>query len=283
MKPHVCVFLYVSVIPVAYCADGVAILKDVAEKTTVATSVGTISDGMSDILSGVAEQNNDATIARARDAYVATFKCRIVGVDGDIQFNTVGVVPSVGDEFLNSKSEYLSLSQKLKVAKKELGMKPGIESQEIIADVSGLYKNVASGKTAVFFEQSDNSNDKIMRGMESVHAGIAASVGANVQKILSEGNGTPGKQSAQNIIGKAENDSLTKQYPISENQSVNNMTKEVNTDDMTEQCPAKYCKGGTEYTDDETCEAWKLCGCQDGPSSADVCATDRGQELCECE
>lgn len=289
VKFRVGIFLYVASVADAFCADGAAILKNVMDKAPSAATVGLMADGVTDIFSGMAERAADTSAQRVRDADIAIFRCRISGVGGDIKYNDTGVVPRLTDGFLADKSEYLSLAKKLKSDKEALGLPPGIESYEIIDDTSGLYDYSASVGIVSVFNTPDDADEKIARGLESVRAGVTAALAANVGQALSGGAPAAKNQSGNNV-SKETNPNAGN--PLSNNavtttikpiQSTNNITKEKQSNDVTEQCPAKYCKGGSEYTDDETCEAWKLCGCQEGVSPDDVCATERGQELCECE
>lgn len=286
MKLRVGILLYVVSMADVFGADDTTILKDFIEKAPGAASIGLFADGGTDILSGLAEYDSDATAQRARDADIAIFKCRIAGVDGEIGYNDAGVVPGPSDDFISYKLEYLSLAQKLKSDKEALGAAPGIESYEISADTMGLYDYSPPAAFVHVFDVADDADEKIDRGMKSVRAGIGAALIANTGQVLSNGKGAT-KNPPLNNVGKSDkpgsSQALATNAGASTIQSRNNATKEVRSNDVTEQCPAKYCKGGSEYTDDETCEAWKLCGCQEGTSPDDVCATERGQELCECE
>lgn len=287
MKLRFYVFLYFNSISAAYCADGATILKNFIETAPSAASIGLFAEGGADILSGVAERNADASAQRVRDAEVVTFKCRISGVAGETNYNDTGAVPGLSEDFIADKIEYLSLAQSLKSDKDALGMPPGIESYEIIADTTGLYDYSSPVEFVHVFDGANDADEKIARGLDFVQAGIEAAVVANIGQVLSNSKGATKDQPVNNVSMVDKSGSspvlVNNTGASSTVQSINNAAKEVRSDDVTEQCPAKYCKGGSEYTDDETCEAWKLCGCQEGSSPDDVCATERGQELCECK
>lgn len=154
----------VNITIVAYC--------DVIDTPSVALSVGAISDGMHDVISGTAEQNADAAFERAMNANVATFKCRVGAQNGEVAFNRTETVPNVPDEFLSLRAKYIKLAQKVKETKNALGMPPRIESQEIINDKSNLYNYSPFGGIKHVFDDIGNPNEKIARGLESVQVGI---------------------------------------------------------------------------------------------------------------
>ena len=111
----------------------------------------------------MAEQNADKEAEEQMAAYIATMHCKYG--DTNIEYGQEEVVLPGVEEMIGLKQEYLSLVTSLKEAKESLGIRPGVESDEIIeAATSGLYDDVALGKTggaytSVFKALTDEDSD----------------------------------------------------------------------------------------------------------------------------
>ena len=113
--------------------------------TMAATGLG----GM-ELAMGLAEQKADEAAAEDMAAYLATFRCSyapgksVKGGPDPIE------LPGGNDEtFLNLRNEYMTLASSLKERKESLGMKPGLESEEILdKSQMGLYDDENVGVTS---------------------------------------------------------------------------------------------------------------------------------------
>ncbi len=113
--------------------------------TTAATGIG----GM-ELARGLAEQSADKDAAADMAAYIATFRCNY----GDGKQFTAGpdeieLPGGNNQEMMNLRAQYLALAADLKERKTALGMKPGIESEEIGDKTqTGLYDDESIGITS---------------------------------------------------------------------------------------------------------------------------------------
>ena len=112
--------------------------------STAATGIG----GM-ELLQGMAEQSADKDAAADMAAYIETMRCTY-GEGKQVKAGTEEIeLPGANDEqLMNLRAEYISLAADLKERKEALGMKPGIESEEILdRATSGLYDDESIGIT----------------------------------------------------------------------------------------------------------------------------------------
>ena len=110
--------------------------------TTAATGIG----GMQ-LMQGLAEQSSDKAAEEDMTAYIETMRCTY-GEDKQVKAGTEEIeLPGANDEqLMNLRAEYLALAADLKERKEALGMKPGIESEEILDRASsGLYDEETIG------------------------------------------------------------------------------------------------------------------------------------------
>ena len=104
--------------------------------TVAATGIGAM-----ELMQGMAEQSADKDAAADMVAYIETMRCTY-GEDKQVKAGPEEIeLPGANDETLMKlRSEYLALAADLKERKEALGMKPGIESEEILDRASsGLY------------------------------------------------------------------------------------------------------------------------------------------------
>ncbi len=123
--------------------------KTLTALTTAATGIG----GM-ELLQGMAEQSADKDATADMAAYIETMRCTY-GEGKQVKASLEEIeLPGANDQTLmNLRSEYLALATDLKERKEALGMKPGIESEEILdRATSGLYDDENIGITSGNYE-----------------------------------------------------------------------------------------------------------------------------------
>jgi hypothetical protein len=149
-----------------YSAEEVAKLEEEVEKakekeqstankmlgglTMAATGIG----GMQ-LMQGLAEKKADEEGAADMKAYLDTIKCGISGGMRNVKYNEVGQTPTEaaliwkddkkGNKkfFSDARLEYAVIVGKMKAAKENLGLAPGIEAETIV-DTSRLYDNAGT-------------------------------------------------------------------------------------------------------------------------------------------
>lgn len=114
--------------------------------TVAATGIG----GM-ELARGLAEQSADRKSAAAMDAYIGTMRCEYG--DGKsvktIDVKDTSIELPGGNDLTQLRTQYLALAGDLKARKTALGMKPGIESEEILDKSQlGLYDDENTGITS---------------------------------------------------------------------------------------------------------------------------------------
>ncbi len=115
-----------------------------ANKLLTATSMAATGIGGMQLASGLAEQRADAAAERDMAAYLATFTCtygdkRASGGDTNLELPAANL--------FELKRKYVSLATDLKSRKDALGLKPGIESEELAdSAMAGVYDNEHTGK-----------------------------------------------------------------------------------------------------------------------------------------
>ncbi|MDR1337420.1 MAG: hypothetical protein LBJ73_00110 [Rickettsiales bacterium] len=166
-----------------------------------AVAIGAMGIGVSQIMQGMAEKKADESATLEMNAYMATFRCGIGDQGQNIQYGQSSEIPGYSAEFMSLKQQYRALAAQLKETKQALGLKPGIESEEILdSAVTGLYDNKSVGKTKNVFDtaqerlDSGDAKKKINTGMVVTGVGLAAGVASNV--INSKGS----NQSEQSIM-----------------------------------------------------------------------------------
>ena len=123
--------------------------KTLTALTTAATGIG----GM-ELAMGLAQQNADKEAAADMDAYISTFRCTygdgksVKGGPDEIQLPSGNT-----EELMKLRSEYVALAADLKERKEALGLKPGIEAEEILDKTQmGLYDDEFVGITSGNYE-----------------------------------------------------------------------------------------------------------------------------------
>lgn len=155
--------------------------------TTVATGIG----GM-ELAQGLTEQSADRAAAQDMAAYIETMRCTYA----DGQSVKAGLeeieLPGANNQTLMSlRGEYLALADDLKTRKNAMGLKPGIESEEILDRAnSGLYDDESIGISSGTYESlyranmlnSEQDQEKINQNQAAskrrvIGGGIAAGAG----------------------------------------------------------------------------------------------------------
>ena len=92
------------------------------------------------LATGIAQQRADAEAERDMTAYLATFKCKYGNKMVDSGNKEIELPGANDQKYSEMYRKYKELASELKISKASLGMKPGIESEEIL-DISNLYSN----------------------------------------------------------------------------------------------------------------------------------------------
>ncbi|MBO5834008.1 MAG: carboxypeptidase-like regulatory domain-containing protein [Alphaproteobacteria bacterium] len=92
------------------------------------------------LLTGIAQLRADAKAESDMTAYLATFKCKYGNKMVDSGNKEIELPGANDQKYSEMYRKYKELASDLKLRKASLGMKPGIESEEIL-DISNLYSN----------------------------------------------------------------------------------------------------------------------------------------------
>ncbi len=206
--------------------------------TTAATGIG----GM-ELARGLAEQSADKDAAADMAAYIATMHCDYA--DGQqVKYGPDEIELPGGNnqEMMNLRSQYLALAADLKERKTALGMKPGIESEEIGDKTqTGLYDDESIGITSgnyaslyraqVLGSESDQaqiddaaaaSKRRVIGGAVAAGAGV---VGGFVGNALINGKSEKEKQQDNNDIKSEPKEALKKLQQVLKNGGAKNTDK----------------------------------------------------------
>lgn len=155
--------------------------------TTAATGIG----GMQ-LAQGLAEQRADKSAAQDMAAYIATMRCSYANGKSVKAGPDEIELPGGNDaNLMKLRNEYFALASDLKERKTALGMKPGIESEEILDKAAtGLYDDESVGITSGTYsslyraqmlgsttDQEQIDADKKTSKNRVIGGGVAAGVG----------------------------------------------------------------------------------------------------------
>lgn len=124
--------------------------QSTANKTLTALSTAATGIGAMELLQGRAEQKADKQAEESMAAYIATMRCTY-GDDKQVKAGPDEIELPGGNnaDLMKYRSEYLALAADLKERKTALGMKLGIESEEILDKAAtGLYDDENLGITS---------------------------------------------------------------------------------------------------------------------------------------
>ncbi|MDR3208712.1 MAG: hypothetical protein LBT45_02570 [Rickettsiales bacterium] len=200
-----------------YSAEEIAELKDKAKEakekeqstenkmlgglTMAATGIG----GMQ-LMQGMAEKKADEAAAADMAAYLDTIRCGISGEFQGVKYNEVGKTPPETRELMDARLEYTVIAKKMRTAKENLGLPPGIESELIVDTTKGLYDDAGTDTDGIshHFETgteraaSDSGKKRMIAG------GVVAGVGV-VGGVV--GNALINKKDDGDESGKSDNGS----------------------------------------------------------------------------
>ena len=162
--------------------------------TMAATGIG----GMM-LAQGLAEKSADADAEMYMKAYLETFVCKYT--DGkSVKGGTENVELPGGNELLPLYTEYVNLANDLKVRKEALGMRPGIEAEQILESMtSGLYDDMALGKTGGAYA----SLARALQDPEGEDAKLWAEQKDKTKSNLTTGASVAGVGAVGGIVGNA--------------------------------------------------------------------------------
>ena len=174
--------------------------QSLANRTLTATAIAATGIGTMELLQGRAEQKADKEAAESMAAYIATMRCTY-GEDKQVKAGPDEIELPGGNnqDLMNYRAEYLALANDLKERKTALGMKPGIESEEIIDKAAtGLYDDenlgITSGAYASLYraqmlgsetdqakidEAAKTSKNRVLGGAIAAGAGLVIGVAGN--------------------------------------------------------------------------------------------------------
>lgn len=164
-----------------------------------ATGIGTMGVGGKMVGQALAEQAADEDAERDMAAYLASFRCDYGG-GRNIKGGEMGVELPGENELIPLYSEYVALANDLKLRKTQLGLKAGIESEQILdSATSGLYDDVSTGITKgtyaslaralmnpngedakLWAEQKEKTSKNLTTGATVAGAGALISVAGNI-------------------------------------------------------------------------------------------------------
>ncbi len=164
---------------------------DNAKKIAAGVSTAAMGIGGMQLAQGLAEQSADKATAQEVSAYLSNLRCGISNGLHDVKVGTESTLPTFSPEFAKLRQEYIGIDSKsglvgkLKSAKENLGIAPGIES-ELIMDTSGLYKNNSVGTGSGQFETAEErlGDDKSRIKTGAIIAGAGAVVGIAAPVVI---------------------------------------------------------------------------------------------------
>ncbi|MBQ2844460.1 MAG: hypothetical protein IJE79_00350 [Alphaproteobacteria bacterium] len=150
--------------------------RSTANKLLGGASMAAMGIGGMELASALSEKKSMEDAEMQMKAYLATFACdwadgkRVAG--GEIAIELPG-----GNELMSLVGEYKTLAADLKARKESLGLKPGVESEEILdSATAGLYDDEAIGKT-------DGAFTSVARALSDENSEDAAEWAADKEKI----------------------------------------------------------------------------------------------------
>ena len=176
--------------------------QSTANKMLGGLTIGATGIGGMQLMQGLAEKKADEEAAAEMTAYLATIKCGVSGGVQNVKYNQPGKTPEDTRQLVDSRLEYTTIAQKMKSAKENLDLAPGIESELIIDTTQGLYDNAGTDTdgiahhfdTATERAESGAGKKRAMIGGVLAGAGV---IGGVVGNAAINGDGPLG-----GIVGK---------------------------------------------------------------------------------
>ena len=151
--------------------DAKANEQSLANRTLTAATTAATGIGGMELAMGLSEQKADKDAANSMAAYIATMRCTYAdGKQVKAGPDEIELPGGNNQQLTNLRAEYFALAADLKERKTALGLKPGIESEEILDKAAtGLYddetKGIDSGAYASLYRAqmlgSDADQEKI--------------------------------------------------------------------------------------------------------------------------
>jgi len=129
--------------------DAKAKEQSLANRALTAATVATTGLGGMELARGLAEQSADKDSDKDMAAYIETMRCEYAdGKSVKAGPDEIELPGGNNQNLMNLRGEYFALASDLKMRKEALGMKPGIESEEILDKaILGLYDDENVGIT----------------------------------------------------------------------------------------------------------------------------------------
>ncbi len=166
--------------------------QSLANRTLTAGAIAATGIGGMELAMGLSQQKADKDADAAMDAYIQTFRCSY-GEGKQVKAGPEEIeLPGGNDaEIMKLRAEYVALAADLKERKNALGMKPGIEAEEIMDKATmGLYDDenvgITGGNYASIYrakmlgseeDQSKIDADKKAAKNRIIAGGVLAGVG----------------------------------------------------------------------------------------------------------
>lgn len=163
--------------------DAKANEQSTANKTLTALTTAATGIGGMELAMGLSEQKADKDAANSMAAYIATMRCTYAdGKQVKAGPDEIELPGGNNQQLTNLRAEYFALAADLKERKTALGMKPGIESEEILDKAAtGLYddetKGIDSGAYASLYRAQ-------MLGSDADQAKIDAEQKASKNRVI---------------------------------------------------------------------------------------------------
>ena len=126
---------------------------------------------------GLSEMQSDNEAAADMAAYLKTIKCGIGGAK-NVKYNEHGAAPAETRQLGDARMKYVAIAKKMKMAKENLGMAPGIES-DLIIDTSALYQDRGTDQDGIthHFDTATERLDSGSGKKRAIAGGVAAGAG----------------------------------------------------------------------------------------------------------
>ena len=211
--------------------DAKANEQSLANRTLTAASIAATGVGGMELAMGLSEQKADKEAQQDMSAYIASFRCEY-GNGKQVKAGPEEIVlPGGNDEKLMSlRTQYMTLAADLKERKDALGMKPGIESEEILDKTamnlyddekvgieSGAYGSLYRAKMlnseedqAKIEEEAKKSKNRVIGGAVAAGAGVVGGVIGNT--LINDGVGIKTPDEDKVFLRSISSDSVNKEY-----------------------------------------------------------------------
>lgn len=173
--------------------------QSLENRTLTATTTAATGAGGMELAQGLAEQKADKTAEQSMTNYIATMRCKYGDTQVKAGLEEIELPGGNDSEMANLRNEYFALAADLKERKAALGMKPGIESEEILdKSEMGLYTQenigISDGAYASLYRAQmynsekdkqeidaakESAENRVVGGATAAGAGVVAGVVGN--------------------------------------------------------------------------------------------------------